>query len=48
MLNDHFHRLVHGEPSLAPTFRDALTVARRISDLRQSQREGRRITPKQP
>ncbi|WP_237722601.1 Gfo/Idh/MocA family protein [Singulisphaera acidiphila] len=43
VLNEQFHRLVQGEPSLAPTIRDALSVARRVSDLRQSQREHRMI-----
>jgi predicted dehydrogenase len=43
VLNDQFHRLVRGDQSLAPTIRDALAVARRVSDLRQSQREGRKI-----
>ena len=41
MLNDHFYRLVTGETSLAPTIHDALTVARLVSDLAQSQRDGR-------
>jgi predicted dehydrogenase len=43
VLNDQFHRLVRGDQSLAPTIRDALAVARRVSDLRQSQREGRKV-----
>lgn len=43
VLSDQFHRLVRGDQSLAPTIDDALIVARRVSDLRQSQREGRRI-----
>jgi predicted dehydrogenase len=43
ILNDQFHRLVRGDQSLAPTIRDALDVARRVADLRQSQREGRKI-----
>jgi predicted dehydrogenase len=43
VLNEQFHRLVRGDHSLAPTIRDALEVARRIGDLCQSQREGRRI-----
>ena len=43
VLNDQFHRLVHGEPSLAPTIADALAVARGISALRQSQTEGRTV-----
>jgi predicted dehydrogenase len=45
VLNDQFHRLVRGDHSLAPTIRDALAVARRIADIRRSQREGRRVTP---
>jgi hypothetical protein len=44
VLNDQFYRLVVGEKSLAPTIRDALSVARRVSDLRQSQRERRMVT----
>ncbi len=43
VLNDQFHRLVRGDQSLAPTIRAALAVARGVSDLRQSQREGRKI-----
>jgi predicted dehydrogenase len=43
LLNDQFHRLVRGDHSLAPTIRDALAVARRVRDLCQSQREGRKI-----
>lgn len=43
VLNDQFHRLVRGDQSLAPTIRDALAGARRLNDLRQSQREGRTI-----
>jgi predicted dehydrogenase len=43
VLNDQFHRLVRGDQSLAPTIRDALAGARRVADLRQSQREGRTI-----
>jgi predicted dehydrogenase len=34
VLNDQFHRVVHGDQSLAPTLRDALEIARLISDLR--------------
>jgi len=33
LLNDQFHRLVHGAPSSAPTIRDALDVARIVADL---------------
>jgi predicted dehydrogenase len=43
VLNDQFHRLVRGDQTLAPTIRDALAVARRIGDIRRSQREGRKI-----
>jgi predicted dehydrogenase len=40
VLNDQFHRLVTGGESLAPTIRDALTVARLVGDVGKSQREG--------
>ncbi len=40
VLNDQFHRLVRGDHSLAPTIRDALTIARLVQDLRRSQQEG--------
>ena len=43
ILNDQFHRLVTGEPSLAPTLADALAVARLVDDLGLSRREGRRV-----
>ena len=43
VLNDQFHRLVRGDQSIAPTIRDALAVARQVSDLGQSHREGRMI-----
>lgn len=43
VLNDQFHRLAVGEPSLAPTFDDALSLARLVSDLRRSRAEGRRV-----
>jgi hypothetical protein len=43
VLNDQFHRLVRGDQSLAPTIHDVLAIARRVRDLRQSQREGRKI-----
>jgi predicted dehydrogenase len=36
VLNDQFHRLVRGDHSLAPTIRDALTIARLVQDLRRS------------
>lgn len=45
VLNDQFHRLVRGDQSLAPTIRDALTVARLVGDVGRSQREGRTLTP---
>jgi predicted dehydrogenase len=40
VLNDQFHRLVRGDHALAPTIRDALTIARLVEDLRRSQHEG--------
>lgn len=40
VLNDHFHRLVRGNHAVAPTIRDALTIARLVRDLRRSQIEG--------
>lgn len=43
VLNDQFHRLVRGDHSLAPTIRDALTIARLVHDLRRSQRQGERV-----
>jgi predicted dehydrogenase len=43
VLNEQFHRLVRGDHALAPTIRDALTIARLVDDLRRSQREGRRV-----
>ena len=43
VLNDQFHRLVRGDQSLAPTIRDAVTVARCVEDVRRSQREGRAV-----
>jgi predicted dehydrogenase len=45
ILNDQFHRLVRGDQSLAPTIQDARALAHWVSDLRRSQREGRRVTP---
>jgi predicted dehydrogenase len=44
VLSDQFHRLVRGDQSLAPTIHDALAIARRVSDLSRSQREGRKIS----
>jgi hypothetical protein len=43
VLNDQFHRLVRGDQSLAPSIRDALSIARRVNDLRRSQRDRRMI-----
>lgn len=44
LLNDHFHRLVCGEPTLAPSIEDAVAVSRLVTDLSRSIQEGRRIT----
>jgi predicted dehydrogenase len=38
VLNDQFYRLVTGEPSLAPTIQDALSVARHVSEIRRTRR----------
>ncbi len=43
LLNDHFHRLVRGAQSIAPTWDDNIAVARLIASIRQSCDEGRRI-----
>jgi len=43
VLNGQFHRLARGEPSLAPTWDDAVAVARLIATIRRSSQEGRRI-----
>jgi len=48
VLNDHFHRLARGEPSLAPTWDDSIAVARLIAAIRRSGREGRRIATAGP
>jgi len=48
LLNEHFHRLVRGEPSLAPTWDDSIAVARTVDLVRRSGREGRRIGTKPP
>ncbi len=45
VLNDQFHRLVRGEPSLAPSLDDALAVARLVGDLHRSRAEGRKVAP---
>jgi predicted dehydrogenase len=39
ILNDHFHRLVRGDHSLAPSIQDALAIARFVDTIRGSQRE---------
>ncbi|MDG3002708.1 Gfo/Idh/MocA family protein [Paludisphaera mucosa] len=43
VLNEQFFRLVHKAPSLAPTVRDALEVARLVHDLERSQGEGHAV-----
>ncbi len=43
LLNDHFHRLVRGAQSMAPTWDDTIAVARLIASIRKSGEEGRRI-----
>ena len=43
MLNDHFHRLVRGAQSMAPTWNDSIAVARLISAIQRSGQEGRRV-----
>jgi predicted dehydrogenase len=43
VLNAHFHRLVRGEPNLAPTIDDALAMTRLVSLGRQSRAEARLI-----
>ncbi len=48
VLNEHFHRLVRGDHALAPTIHDALAVARWVTDLCQSQREGKKIVRPTP
>jgi len=48
VLNDHFHRLATGGPSLAPTWDDAVAVARLIATIRRSGQEGRRIAIERP
>ena len=45
VLNDQFHRLVLGGESLAPTIRDALSVARLVGEVGRSQREGHTVHP---
>jgi predicted dehydrogenase len=41
VLADQFHRLVRGDQSLAPSSRDALAIARGVSEMKRSQAEGR-------
>jgi predicted dehydrogenase len=43
VLNEQFHRRVCGDDSLAPTFRDALAIARLVCRVERSQREGRKV-----
>jgi predicted dehydrogenase len=43
VLNDHFHRLVRGDQSLAPSLDDALAVARLVNQLQRSRQDGRKI-----
>ncbi len=43
VLNDHFHRLVTGRDSLAPTLDDALAAARAVRLFQKSRAEGRRF-----
>ena len=43
LLNDHFHRLVRGAQTMAPTWDDAMAVAGLIRTVRLSADEGRRI-----
>jgi predicted dehydrogenase len=48
LLNDHFHRLVRGDRTLAPGWDDAVAVARLIDLVRRGAREGRRIGVTRP
>ncbi len=48
MLNDHFHRLVRGAQSMAPTWDDSIAVARLIFAIQKSNQEGRRIETARP
>ena len=45
VLNDHVHRRLRGDQSLAPTIDDALTISRLVADLQRSRREGRVVRP---
>jgi hypothetical protein len=46
VLNDHFHRMVRGVQSLAPTLDDALAVARLVTDVQRSRQDGRNVVPR--
>jgi predicted dehydrogenase len=48
LLNDHFHRLVRGSQSMAPTWDDTIAVARLIASIKRSGEEGRRIVTHSP
>jgi predicted dehydrogenase len=48
LLNDHFHRLVRGAQTMAPSWDDTIAVARLIGTVRQSAAEGRRISTTRP
>jgi predicted dehydrogenase len=48
LLNDHFHRLVRGTQSMAPTWDDTIAVARLIGSIRQSGKDGRKIANTRP
>jgi predicted dehydrogenase len=48
LLNDHFHRLVRGDQSMAPTWDDTIAVARLIGAIRLSGEQGRRINTRRP
>jgi predicted dehydrogenase len=43
VLNDQLHRLLRGEPSLSPSFHDALSACRLVQALLKSRSEGRKI-----
>ncbi|QEH33361.1 Putative 4,5-dihydroxyphthalate dehydrogenase [Aquisphaera giovannonii] len=47
-LNEQFYRLVHGEPSPAPTIRDAVRVAGLVREIERSLSEGRVIGLAEP
>ena len=48
LLNDHFHRLVRGAQTMAPTWDDTIAVARLIGAVGRSDLEGRRIATPRP